>query len=128
MTHEIPIPWLNNTFSDEEGYPAPRSKSVGYAQASMIPEPILTDLVSLVFPLEYQKFTHISVSQGVHSSERFGDLPNGGITFPGMVATDTTVVPISSIYPDLEIDFQGLETASIQESTPRTSRSFYHLL
>ncbi|KAH9962035.1 hypothetical protein BGW80DRAFT_1357098 [Lactifluus volemus] len=114
MTHEIPFSGLDNALSDE-GYPAPRSKSVGYAQPYTIPEPIRTDLVSLVSPLEYQMFTYISTSQNVRNSERFGDLPSGGITFPGIDVTDATALPI---YPDLEIDFRGLETGSTQGSTP----------
>jgi hypothetical protein len=124
MTHEIPFSWPDNTLSDES-YPAPRSKSVGYAQPCTIPKQIRTDLVNLVSPLEYQMFTHISTSQNVRNSERFGDLPSGGITFPGIDATDATALPI---YPDLEIDFRGLETGSTQGSTPRTSRPFYHAL
>jgi hypothetical protein len=114
ITPEIPFLWVNNTLFDEEGYPVPLSNSVGYAQPWMIPMPILTDLVNPVSPLEYQKFTHISMSQDVRNVGHFGNLPSGGITFPGIDATNVTVLPISSIcQPDLEIDFRGLETASV---------------
>ena len=59
ITPEIPFSWVNNTLFDEEGYAAPRFKSVGYAQPSMIPEPVLTDLVSLVSPLAYKLLTFL---------------------------------------------------------------------
>jgi hypothetical protein len=66
------------------------------------------------------------MSQGVHNAGRFGDLPSGDITFPGIDAsTDAMVTPASNLY--LRTDFNELETAWIQESPPRMSWHFYHV-
>jgi hypothetical protein len=42
--------------------------------------------------------THISLSQDADTADRFGDLPSGRITFPGVEVDNATVVPASERY------------------------------
>ncbi|KAH9982808.1 hypothetical protein BGW80DRAFT_1555843 [Lactifluus volemus] len=69
--------------------------------------------------------TYVSTLQSFHTPNHFGDLPSGGITFPGVDVANATVVPTSGIYlQDLLNNFDELDTHLYPpslESTPYLS-------
>jgi hypothetical protein len=103
-----------NALSCEGDYPTAWSESPDRAQLSTLGDPLLGNLVSTVSS-GLSKVTHVSMLKDFHPSDHFGDLPSGGITFPGVDIASAMVVPTTDIYlQDFLNNFDEPDKVSIQ--------------
>jgi hypothetical protein len=89
---------LTNALSDDGSYPAQGPASTDNGQPSLLCDPFMGSLVSMISS-GIPKVTHVSMSQGAHTTDNFGDLPSGGTTFPGIEVDNSAVAATSERYP-----------------------------